>query len=253
MAFANRVFASSVALRAELRPQWGPWRKPEEEAGCLALVQQGLFSPSMTRQAWSSVLMHCRNAEMDSQQGGVPPRFTSRKESSWPSALGCRVGSCPGVCAVRGHKCCQLQRVTEESCLSSLLYCLGCVTDTLLSSVGAILRWSTTPRSIIGMTSSMALSPLSPPTARQSLLLPIAPGGTTSPSWSLSLARSHWGFRARPSFFLSVPRTFTGPPSTTAWVVPSVGLLPVCSWNSARKPARASSTARPSDLPLATL
>lgn len=140
MAFANRVFASSVALRAELRPQWGPWRKPEEEAGCLALVQQGLFSPSMTRQAWSSVLMHCRNAEMDSQQGGVPPRFTSRKESSWPSALGCRVGSCPGVCAVRGHKCCQLQRVTEESCLSSLLYCLGCVTDTLLSSVGVILR-----------------------------------------------------------------------------------------------------------------
>lgn len=67
MAFANRVFASSVALRAELRPQWGPWRKPEEEVGCLELVQQGLFSPSMTRQAWSSVLMHCRNAEMDSQ------------------------------------------------------------------------------------------------------------------------------------------------------------------------------------------
>lgn len=69
----------------ELSPSWGPWRKPEEEAGCLEPVQQGLFCPAMTRQAWSSVHMHCRKAKMDSQQGGVPSRFTMRKESSWPS------------------------------------------------------------------------------------------------------------------------------------------------------------------------
>lgn len=131
MSFANKVFASSVALKV------GPMEESRGRSRLLELVQKGLFCPGMTM---SSLHMHCRNAEMDSWQGGVPLRFTSRKESSWPSALGCRVGSHPSVCAVRGHKRCQLQKVREESCLSSLLCCLGCVADNLLSSVGAILR-----------------------------------------------------------------------------------------------------------------
>lgn len=172
----------------------------------------------------------------------------SRKEPSWPSALGCRVYICSNVCALREHRCSQLQRV-EKSSVYPLSFAAWAVSDTSLSSLGVILRWSTTLRSITGMTSSTVPSPPSPPTVRQSLLRPIAPGGTTSPSWSLSPARSHWGFRARPSFFLSVPRTFTGPPSTTAWAVPSAGFLPACSWNSVRKPAHASSAVRPSDPP----
>lgn len=68
-------------------------------------------------------MVFCTNALQKccdgSWYGGIPLGFTSRKEFSWTSALGCRVS--PSVCAVRGHKHCQLQRFKEQSCLSSLL------------------------------------------------------------------------------------------------------------------------------------
>lgn len=63
----------------------------------------------------------------------------SRKEPSWPSALGCRVYICSNVCALREHRCSQLQRV-EKSSVYPLSFAAWAVSDTSLSSLGVILR-----------------------------------------------------------------------------------------------------------------